>query len=189
MNPIVLREVRVDRLNEKGVFIAEQILNILHSTAEGEKKSFFHSKKAAVIPYTFEVANVRSIIRFFFGAPESHITLLENQIYAHFPNVEISEVSDYLPTEKPFITEIGLLNSYIDPLKIYTEFKDRSEKESVDPLSSITGALSQTGKGDTTVLQVNFRPILDKEWKSSHTVEILKSKRPKWLKKFLLSPL
>ena len=188
MSEATLLEVRVDRLNEKGVFVAEQILNILHNTVDEEMHGFFHKHQAHFVPYSFEMANIAGVIRFFFRAPRSHVNILQNQIYAHFPNVELAEVPEYLPERKPYISEIALAKDYIRPIKIHTEFKDRNEKETVDPLSSLSSALSKADKKEPVVFQVNFSPIVDSEWKDEHTIEILTSHRPKWLKKVLLSP-
>ncbi len=182
-----LREVRVDRLNEKGVFVAEQILNILHNTVDEKKKGWIFRSQAHFIPYTFEIAHVAGVLRFFIGAPDEYISFFEKQIYAHFPNVEISKVDEFLPQGPAYVSSAELIKDYSHPIKIYTEFKDRSEKETVDPLSSITSALSQVSKSEPLVLQIGFSPLLDREWKSPRHIEILSSKRPKWLKKVLLS--
>ncbi len=188
MSPNILCEVRVDRLNEKGVFVAEQIFNILHNTVDESRHGIFFKHQVHFVPYTFEIANVGGVIRFFIGAPESHIGIFKNQVYAHFPNVEIHTVGEYFPSSEPLCTEMKLAKEYIRPIKIYTDLKDRSEKETIDPLSSITSALAKASKEEPLVLQVCFSPILDSEWKSENTVEIMTSHRPKWLKKFLLSP-
>ncbi|MFZ4461447.1 MAG: type IV secretory system conjugative DNA transfer family protein [Patescibacteria group bacterium] len=188
MSESTLLEVRVDRLNEKGVFVAEQILNILHNTVDEHTHGFFHKHQTHFVPYGFEIANIAGVIRFFFRAPRTHVNILRNQIYAHFPNVELTEVGEYLPNHSPFISELALAKEYLRPIKIYTEFKDRSEKETVDPLSSLTSALSKANKNEPVVFQVNFSPILDSEWKDEHVIEILASKRAKWIKKILLSP-
>lgn len=179
-------EVRVDRLNEKGVFVAEQILNILHDTLEVKKKWFSKSFRAP--EFSFEVAQSRGVIRFYFTSPESHADLLENQIYAHYPQVEISRVPDYLPESVPFVAEAGLKTDYLKPLKIYSDFKERSEKETVDPLSSITGALAKSANPDLTVFQVVFRSAHDDEWKSEKIVSVMTGHAPKFVKKILLSP-
>jgi hypothetical protein len=180
-------EVRVDRLNEKGVFVAEQILNILHDTLEVEKWLFL--KKYHAPDLTFEVANSNGIIRFFFIVPEAFADLVENQVYAHYPQVEIHRVEDYLPDSAPFVAEAELSKEYIKPVKIYTDFKERSEKETVDPLSSITSALSKTPTSETAAFQIVFRPLHEKQWKDARTVAILASKYPKFFKKLLLSPI
>lgn len=57
MTEKVLLEVRVDKLNEKGVFIAEQILNILHNTIDEKPSGFFHKHQTHFHPFSFEIAS------------------------------------------------------------------------------------------------------------------------------------
>lgn len=178
-------EVSVDRLNEKGVFMAEQILNIFHNTIE-EHETFWNKTYTAP-EFSFEMANIGGIIRFFFIVDSAYAEFLENQIYAHYPNVEIRKVDEYIPKDVGFIGRLALVKPYIFPIKIYTDFKEKSEKESVDPFSSITGALQKGGKNDTKIIQVRFSPIIDAVWKDPKIITILTSHSPKWLKKAYLS--
>ena len=134
-------EVSVDRLNEKGVFMAEQILNIFHNTIEEHKTLW---KKTYTAPeFSFEMANLGGTIRFFFVVDSAYAEFLENQIYAHYPNIEIRKVEDYIPNGSGYVGKVGLVKTYLSPIKIYTDFKEKSEKESVDPFSSITSALQK----------------------------------------------
>lgn len=188
MNPLntkTILEVSVDRLNEKGVFMAEQILNIFHNTIE-EHKTFF-SKTYSAPEFSFEMANIGGVIRFFFVVDSIYAEFLENQIYAHYPNIEIRKVDDYIPKDNGYIGRLRLIKDYIFPIKIYTDFKEKSEKESVDPFSSITGALQKGGKNDTKLIQVRFSPIADTVWKDPKKIAIITSDSPKWLKKAYLS--
>lgn len=178
-------EVSVDRLNEKGVFMAEQILNIFHNTIEEHKHLFWKTYTAP--EFSFEVANIGGVIRFFFTVDSAYAEFLENQIYAHYPNVEIRQVEDYIPASAGHIGKLSLVKDYISPIKIYTDFKEKSEKESVDPFSSITSALQKGGKDDIKLIQVRFSPIHDTAWKSPKKIAILTSHYPKWLKKAYLS--
>jgi hypothetical protein len=59
----------------------------------------------------------------------------------------------------------------------------------VDPFSSITSALSKTGKYTMNTFQVNFSPVRDFDWKnnSEKTIKILDSKYPDNLKSLMLS--
>ncbi len=179
-------EVRVDRLNEKGVFVAEQILNILHNTLP-HSEHISIAKARSKLPFAFEVMCIEGTVRFFISAPEEYMGIFENQIYAHFPNVEIARTDKALIPERIVTAGYELAKPYIAPIKIYTGLKDRSEKETVDPLSSITSAITKANKGEFALLQVVFSPIYDKSWKSERLIEILTSKRPKWLKKLLVS--
>ncbi len=178
-------EVSVDRLNEKGVFMAEQILNIFHNTLE-EHKTFL-SKNYTAPEFSFEMANTGGVIRFFFTVDSEYAEFLENQIYAHYPNVEIRKVDDYMPKTTGYIGKLGLAKPYVFPIKIYTDFKEKSEKESVDPFSSITSALQKGGKDDTKIIQIRFSPIHDSEWKDPKKIAIITGDLPKWLKKAYLS--
>lgn len=178
-------EVAVDRLNEKGVFMAEQILNIFHNTLEEHKYLFYKTYSAP--EFSFEIANTKGVIRFFFVVDSEYAEFLENQIYAHYPNIEIHTVTDYIPEETGYIGKLKLAKPYILPIKTYTDFKEKTEKEMIDPFSSITSALQKGNKNDTKLIQVRFTPVHDKSWKSSGKIAILKSHYPKWMKELLLS--
>lgn len=127
------------------------------------------------------------MVRFFFIVEETYREFLESQIYAHFPAVEIRECLDYIREDaKTFIAEISSLKEYYHPIRIYTSFKDRTEKESIDPFSSITSAIV-SGNNGVRMLQVNFCPAADREWKSDRIRAIAASGYPKFIKKILLS--
>jgi hypothetical protein len=113
---------------------------------------------------------------------------MENQIYAHFPNVEIRIVEDYLKDDfAGFVGKVNLLTPYFNPIKIYTDFKEKTEKDNIDPFSSLTSALTKSGKQGIRFFQVNFSPIPDRVWKNDELIRILSSKYPKFLKKFMLT--
>lgn len=190
MTEKVFLEIRVDRTNEKGVFIAEQIVNIFHDTLEEKSGGIFKMfKKTYSAPsVSFEVASVAGVLRFFFSVDAEYADLLEHQIYAHYPQVEISRAKEYLPkNENVFVAETKLDKPHIFPIKIYTDFKERSEKETVDPLSSVTSALSKAQDAGVLVYQVVFSAAHDTEWKNEKLLRIFLSKSPKWIKKILLS--
>lgn len=178
-------EVSVDRLNEKGVFMAEQILNIFHNTLEEHKLLFWKTYSAP--EFSFEIANTNGKIRFFFVVESKYAEFVENQIYAHYPNIEIRTVPDYLDGRPGFIGRIKLAKPYIAPIKIYTDFKEKTEKESIDPFSSITSALQKGDKNNTKVFQINFMPIHDSKWKDPKQIDVINSHYPKWVKELFLS--
>lgn len=183
----VILEVSVDRLNEKWVFIAEQILNILHNTLE-EKKNFWGKKSFTAPEISFEIANIDWIIRFFFIIKRELKELLENQIYAHYPNVEIREVPDHIKKDfKWFIWQLSLKTPYFNPIKIYSDFTEKTERGNIDPFSSLTAALTKNIKWWVRLIQVNFSPIPDRIWKNEQVIDILSSKKPKFIKNILLS--
>ncbi|MDD2566056.1 MAG: type IV secretion system DNA-binding domain-containing protein [Candidatus Gracilibacteria bacterium] len=180
MNKIIL-EISVDRNNDKGVYIAEQVLNIFHNTLEVEKK-FFKKRVVASPEFSFEIVNNKGSLSFYFIIEEHLRDVFENQIYAHYPNVEIREVRDFLSnTGKIHYGNLKFLKDYIYPIKTYADFK-----EDIDPFSSITSALNKANTKNTSFIQVNFSPIPDFNWKNENVISILTSKYPKFFKKFLI---
>ena len=59
-----------------------------------------------------------------------------------------------------------LAHHSLDPIKLYVNMKDRTEKESVDPLSSLTSALSKVAKDDAAGFVIDFAPIADSVWRT-----------------------
>ena len=76
--------------------------------------------------------------------PKKYKNFITNQIYAHYNNVEISEVGDYLeniPNDKISVGQAGLTKHQLYPIKSFTELQEDGSNETVDPYSSITAAL------------------------------------------------
>ncbi|MDQ7009974.1 MAG: type IV secretion system DNA-binding domain-containing protein [Candidatus Gracilibacteria bacterium] len=198
-------EITVDKNNEKGAGVFEHILVILHEAYDDYHKGFFSSflspfskgrslKNRGVSPsFSLEITKMGNRIRFFIISPVKYTKFLQNQIYAHFPDVEINEVEDYfekIPKNKIIIGEIGLSKHFLYPIKTFTELQIEGQKDVVDPYSSITSALSRTGNYSLNTIQINFEPVKNNIWKKDvdKTVKILTSDYPKILKKILLNP-
>ncbi|MCD5385280.1 type IV secretion system DNA-binding domain-containing protein, partial [Candidatus Gracilibacteria bacterium] len=143
--------------------------------------------------FSFEITKIGNRIRFFIVSPVKYSNYLINQIYAHYNDVEILEIGDYLekiPDEKIQVGKIKLDKHYLYPIKSFTELQEEASKDMVDPFSSITSALGRTGKYTLNTFQVNFTPIEDKSWKKglNDTAKILLSNYPEFYKKILLNP-
>ena len=169
--PVIL-EVQVDRLNEKGVFVAMQILNVLYDVLE--KRSIFRpwrnaSKRRG--SFGFEIVHLGGRIRFFLICEKQYQSFVANQFYAQFPNIDITPVDDHLAgDEKLVYAQMRLKNYTHASLKLYTEFKEKNERDpAVDPFSAITSALVK-GQKNMEVFQVTFMPLYDGEWKSEKLV-------------------
>ena len=97
--PTTVLSVRVAKDNETGPIVAEQIFSTIHGIAR--KITFWERLKGYdQDQVSFEIANIGRSIRFFVHFPTKLRNLVEGQIYAQYPNVEIVEVEDYaLPSE------------------------------------------------------------------------------------------
>lgn len=186
-------EILVDKNNLKWPWVFEHILIVLHKVFDDfEKKSVFSRKINIENHFSFEITKAGNRIRFFLIMPEKYKNFFVNQVYAHYNNVEILEVGDYLesiPNDKITIGKIAQQKHPFYPIKSFTELQEEGSKDMVDPFSSITSALSRTGKYTLNTLQINFTPVTDRTWKrnAAKIIEVLISGYPKWVKKFMLS--
>ena len=187
-------EILVDRKNEKWPWVFEHILIVLHKVFEDfPRKNLFWKKIWETPNFSFEITKIWNRIRFFIVSPKQYTNFIKNQMYAHYNNVEISEVGDYLetiPDDKIYVWSAHLKKHQLFPIKSFTELQEDGSNETVDPYSSITSSLSRTGKYALNTFQVVFTPVEDKTWKSNlgDTIKVLTSSYPKWLKNLLLNP-
>lgn len=191
MNNKSVLEIFVDKLNEKWPWAFEHILIILHKIIEKQKKHFFSRTKYLRPEFSFEISKIWNKIRFFVIVEENYKTFFKNQIYAHYSNVEIVEIPDYLqniPNNKFIWGTLELKNHYLFPIKTFTQIQETSTWDTIDPFSSITASLSKTWNNTLNVFQINFSPYPDEFWKDKveRTFNILNSKNPKFLKNILI---
>lgn len=191
MNNKVILELLVDKQNEKWPWAFEHILIVLHKILEKKKSSFFSRKKYVRPIFSFEIAKIWNKIRFFMLTDSNHSSFLKNQIYAHYPNIEILEINDYfelIPNDKILFTKVLLDKHYLFPIKNFVELQESSTKDIIDPYSSITQALSKIWNSSINIFQVVFSPLPDEYWKDNalKNYKILISSYPKFIKDILL---
>src|ERR1700694_843616 len=85
--------LQVPRTNEKKELAAEQMLASLHGLLHGGSKGFFKTNVREYV--SFEIAVKARRIGFYVWVPEALKSFVEEQIYAQYPNVHITEVEDY----------------------------------------------------------------------------------------------
>lgn len=183
-------EILVDKQNEKWAGAFEHILIVLHNTIEEIKKNMF--QKIYKRPhFSFEIAKIWNKIRFFIVSEKQYVNFLKNQIYAHYPNIEIYETSDYLahiPNDKIYLGKVGLQKESIFPIKNFSEIQENASGGEVDPYSSLTSALLKTGDNTLNAFMVSFSPLPDEIWKKQalKMIEMANINLPSWAKKIFL---
>lgn len=187
-----LLEITVDKTNEKGPDVFEHILIVLHKVFDKYTRHEFLNKTNILPTFSFEITKIGNNIRFFLVCPDKYKNFIKNQIYAHYNNVEINEVVDYLakiPSEKITVWNVSFYKHNYYPIKNYVELQEMWSKEKVDPYSSITSSLSRTWKYSLNTIQINFHPIENNVWKKDfeETIKILISKKHPLHKDVLLS--
>lgn len=182
-------EILVDKNNLKWPGVFEHILIVLHKIFE----EFNTGKKIkeAKPTFSFEITKIGNRIRFFIISPVKYTNFLKNQIYAHYNDVEIFEVGDYLewiPDDKIYVSKVHLSNHFLFPIKTFTQLQEDGSNDTVDPYSSITSSLGRTGTYTLNTFQINFRPADDSSWKKKidKVLAIHQSSYPDFIKRILL---
>jgi len=98
-------------------------------------------------------------IRFYVAVPSNILKFVENQIYAQYPSAHINAVSDYTEALNKQhtnykITSLSLSKPNYYPIKSFRDLE-------IDPISSVTSAVSSLLSAEEVWLQVIVRPIPD----------------------------
>ncbi len=181
----MIMQVLVPRESDKTPLAAEQMFASIHGILRDAKKS--------LDLISFEIVSTgEKGIRFYVVAPQHISKFVEGQVYAQYPNADISYVNDYTKDLIPenlsdgqpfqaFVTtgEIELEKDFVFPIKTFRSFE-------VDPLAAITSAMSDLSEGQSVWLQLLVRPIAN-NWQdaSKEYITAIKegcdiTKRPLW---------
>ena len=164
-------EILVSKNNQKWPGVFDHILIVLHKVFEDfSKNKVFKNSNNNVANFSFEITKIWNRIRFFIISPSKYTNFLKNQIYAHYNDIEISEVWDYLekiPVSKISVWKVSLNKNFLYPIKTFIELQEDASNETVDPYSSITSSLGRTWIYTLNTIQINFAPIKSKVWKKN----------------------
>ncbi len=178
---------------------AEQFFSGLHGVfvkpVDWKKKLF---KGETLDWFSLEIVGEEGVTNFYIRTLTDYKNLVESNIFAQYPDAEITEVEDYMqkwPGKLPsdeydlFGSEIILSKEDAYPIQTYPFFEEKmAGLESVkrlDPLSSISEIFSTFRPGEDFVIQVLVRPVGD-GWlkKAQQTLDKALGKEPKVEKTF-----
>jgi hypothetical protein len=171
-NDTVVLLLQVPRTNEKKELAAEQMFASLHGLLMFQPQRFLESAKRVRI--SFEIAVLKKRIGFYVCTPKYLKNFIEEQIYAQYPSVHISEVEDYTMSDEikansQLVSELRLVNNNALPIKTFQSFE-------VDPLAAITATLAKFDENEEAWIQLVMRPA-HKNWhkKSERYISSVKS--------------
>lgn len=153
----VLLLLEIPRTNDKKELAAEQMFAALHGILKPRLKRLSEHDHIS-----FEIAAIGQRIRFYVWVPTHLQSFVEGQIYAQYPQAQISALEeDYasrsMQQQVIYSTELTLTDHQTLPIKTFVSFE-------VDPLAAITATLSKLDQPNEEMwVQVIARPIGD-EW-------------------------
>ena len=117
---------------------------------------------------SFEIAALSKRIGFYVWVPNYLKSFVEEQIYAQYPTVQISELPDYsMAPDKQFMTtlttELKLVAPEALPIKTFQSFE-------VDPLAAITATLTQFTEEEEAWIQLVIKPAAGNWHKKKRTL-------------------
>ena len=163
----VALRIAVPRNNEKSPLAAEQLFTSLHGMGLSKAKS--------PDQFSLEIVAGSYGIHFLVIIRAQYQTFFENQIYAQYPEAQITKIGDYTPTlltqgSHIKVAELVLAKEHYLPIRTFVNFD-------VDPLAGITGAVSNLPKGQEVAIQIISRPLADSwQQKGKNYVAELRSK-------------
>lgn len=164
--------LQVPRTNDKKELAAEQMFASLHGLLTIPSQKLWKAAEREAI--SFEIAVIKQRIGFYVWVPDYLKSFVEEQIYAQYPTVQISEVPDYATLSDTtftttLATEMRLTGHEALPIKTFQSFE-------VDPLAAITATLAKFTPDEEAWIQLLLRPANHK-WhqKSERYIASLRS--------------
>ena len=161
----VLLEVKLPKETMKSPLAMEIFFTSLYQTGSATFSELYW--KGKVRPwFSFELVSIDGQVKFFIWAHKKWKNLIETQIYAQYPNVEIHEAEDYMswvphqpdPVNLPmWATYFKLMKENIYPIKTYVDYgldKDPKEEFKIDPMTSVLEYLGSLRKGEQAWIQI-----------------------------------
>ncbi len=163
----VLLEIRPPRSLAKTPLAMEAFFSGIHH-GPGEGTWYAKFVQGKVRPWwSLEIASLEGQVHFFIWTREGFRRLVEAQLYAQYPGVQVVEAPDYtrLISAKPedfVIWGCDFKHAEDDPvpIKTYVEYgldKVQKEYEQVDPLANLVETMGSLGKGEYLWLQFIIR--------------------------------
>jgi len=163
----ILLEIKIPKESSKTPKAMEQIFIGLHGTESIPKpKEKWLSGKVPTW-FSFEITGDGGFIHFYIRTLKVFRNLVEAQIYAQYPDAEITEVNDYTDVV-PFRldseydawgAEFILTKPDPYPIKTYPEFFKDEEEKWIDPLASLGEVFSNLQTDEHIWIQILASPI------------------------------
>lgn len=161
-------EVRLPEEITQGIYSMELVLRALYQTGEVDTPIHTHFKGQTRPWFSLELASHEGNVRFYIWTRTAYKDLVESQLYAHYPTVQVHEVQDYtlsipfdLDKYDYWGVEQKLQKPDPYPITTYVEMgldkPDLKDEFKNDPMNSIIEFFGSMKKGEHAWMQVIFR--------------------------------
>lgn len=171
----VVLDIQIPEALEKTPATMEQFFSVLHGTyatfnfrqtwVEGMKNDWF----------SFEIVSFGGDIHFYIRASNDNRALVESQLYAHFPEIEIQEVEDWIkkipfkdnnptPEYDYWSEEFMLTKPDCYPIRTYIDFELKQGVKAelaVDPIANLLELMGHIDSHEVAVYQILITPESD----------------------------
>ena len=163
----ILLEIKPPRNLVKTPLAMEAFLSSIH-LSPGEGTWYVRYIKGSMRPWwSLEIASFEGQVHFFIWTRANFRRIIESQMYAQYPGVQVVEAPDYTRSisanpEEWSIWGCDFKQTSSDPLpiKTYIEYgldKVQKEPEQVDPIANLIEFMGSIGKGEYIWLQFIIR--------------------------------
>lgn len=140
------------------------------------------TKGAVIDRFGVELVGEEGKVHFYIRTQRKHRNMVEAQIYASYPDAEITEVEDYTKKFPKVIPnrdwdlwgadiELALPDPY--PIKTYDKFEETITGTMIDPMAALTEVMGTLGPGEHIWLQYVLDPLSEK-WRKDEMKEVQK---------------
>jgi len=173
----VLLEIKLPREITKSPAAMEIIFNTMHQTRSGNAVLRLWEGFQTVW-FSLEIASFGGQIHFYIYTQKGFKGLIEHQIYAQYPGIEIEEVEDYTKNvlthneiDKFYAAEFELEREDAYPIKTYVDYGldklQNEDEQKNDPITSLLEFMGSLKKSEQMWFQIMVRSTKNKKWKES----------------------
>ncbi len=167
----VLLEIKMPKEIIKSPLAMEIFLSALYQKGSA---TYIDTYITGKVPpwFSLELVSLGGEVHFYIWTFQKFRGMIEHQLYAQYPNIELYEVEDYTPHVSNsskwgmWITNFRLAKADAYPIKTYIDYgldKDQEEESKIDPMTAVLEYLGSLKKGEQCWIQILIQANRD-EW-------------------------